>query len=432
MGFSIAEMLSGNIVQPRQAPQDNSSAGLGQMLSFLMNSNQQPVAQVAKPEMPSLSELAAISAGRRKEKQQADATEQMRQLIGVPEVGYRESADPLSSHNVITQNGSGYLGGNMSERELAARIAANPDPSMAIHGLSMMAKQNEPRTQPQPWVGGVKGDPLMRQQNIFGPNGQVLEVGSPYRAFVDQTTYDNPVVVGSGQGIGPTSDEVTSGAFPPKSVLQRNSKNQVQVIQKAPETFTNTVDETSGATTEVNTFTGKTDTKNPTTEQSKALGSGRMSAEINKQYEALIATGFDPTLPITNSSIFKSKFGESLQGSDNPLISTVGSSLIPDGQKAYNNIKKTWAEKYLRDESGASINPSEYATKLRNYWPETGDSQEEVIRKSERRKNAEAIASSQAPKGANQNLVQPKIIKSFVKDGLTIHQGADGKYYKED
>ena len=429
MGFSIAEMLSGNIVQPRQAPQDNSSAGLGQMLSFLMNSNQQPVAQVPESKYPSLSELATISAGRRKEKQQADATEQMRQLIGTRPVMGVDSADPVLANGLP---GTGYLRGDMPDREFAARLASNPDPSMAIHGLSMMAKQNEPRTQPQPWVGGVKGDPLMRQQNIFGPNGQVLEVGSPYRAFVDQTTYDNPVVVGSGQGIGPTSDEVTSGAFPPKSVLQRNSKNQVQVIQKAPETFTNTVDETSGATTEVNTFTGKTDTKNPTTEQSKALGSGRMSAEINKQYEALIATGFDPTLPITNSSIFKSKFGESLQGSDNPLISTVGSSLIPDGQKAYNNIKKTWAEKYLRDESGASINPSEYATKLRNYWPETGDSQEEVIRKSERRKNAEAIASSQAPKGANQNLVQPKIIKSFVKDGQTIHQGADGKYYKED
>ena len=72
-----------------------------------------------------------------------------------------------------------------------------------------------------------------------------------------------------------------------------------------------------------------------------------------------------------------------------------------------------------------------YATKLRNYWPETGDSQEEVIRKSERRKNAEDIASAQSPKGANQNLVQPKIINSFVKKGKTIHQGEDGKYYEE-
>ena len=155
MGFSIADMLSGDIVKRREPVQDNSSAGLGQMLSFLMNSNQQPVAQVAKPEMPSLSELASISAGRRKEKQQADATEQLRQLIGVPEVGYRESADPLSSHNMITQKGSGYLGGNMSERELAARIATNPDPALAVHGLSMLAPHNKPANIPDPYVISV-------------------------------------------------------------------------------------------------------------------------------------------------------------------------------------------------------------------------------------------------------------------------------------
>ena len=114
MGFSIAEMLSGNIVQPRQAPQDNSSAGLGQMLSFLMNSNQQPVAQVPESKYPSLSELATISAGRRKEKQQADATEQMRQLIGVPEIIERNSADPLSNQNIVTQRGTGVSGGQGS------------------------------------------------------------------------------------------------------------------------------------------------------------------------------------------------------------------------------------------------------------------------------------------------------------------------------
>ena len=430
MGFSIADMLSGDIVKRRDPVQDNSSAGLGQMLQFLMNSNQQPVAKVDAPQMPSLSELASISAGRRKEKQQADATEQMRQLIGTrPEAANGIHAPMLGAN--YGSAGSGYLKGDMPDKVLGANMMMLPDENLARNGAQLFIDSTKPRTQAQPWIGGVKGEPLMRQQNIFGPNNEVIPIGSPYRAFLDPTTYDSPVRTGSGQGEGSTSDEVTSGAFPRNSVLQKNSRGKVEVIQKAPETFTNTVDETSGATTEVNTFTGKTDTKNPTTEQSKALGSGRMSAEINKQYDALIATGFDPTLPVTNPSIFKSKFGESLQGSDNPLISTVGSSLIPDGQKAYNNIKKTWAEKYLRDESGASINPSEYATKLRNYWPETGDSQEEVIRKSERRKNAEDIASAQSPKGANQNLVQPKIINSFVKKGKTIHQGEDGKYYEE-
>ncbi|MDW7642161.1 MAG: hypothetical protein SCH10_00285 [Nitrosomonadaceae bacterium] len=422
MGFSIAEMLSGNIVQPRQAPQDNSSAGLGQMLQFLMNSNQQPVAQVAKPEMPSLSELAAISAGRRKEKQQADATEQMRQLIGTRPVMGVDSADPVLANGLP---GTGYLRGDMPDREFAARLAANPDPSMAIHGLSMMVEQNKPRTQAQPWTGGVKGDPLMRQQNIFGPNNEVIHVGDPYRAFLDQTSYDKPIIVGSGQ-----DDEGLGGAFPPKSIVQINSHGKVDVVKTAPEKITNTIDTTSGIKTETNNFTGETKTQNPTAEQVKSLGNSRLSNEINKQYDELIGTGFDPSAPITSSTIVKAKLGEAIQGSDNPLISTVGSSLIPDGQKAYNNIKKTWAEKNLRDESGASIAPSEYSTKLRIYWPEPGDSKEEVMRKAERRRVAEGIAGSQAPAGTSKT-IQPKIIHTIIKDGLSIHIGEDGKYYVE-
>ena len=147
MGFSIAEMLSGNIVQPRQAPQDNSSAGLGQMLSFLMNSNQQPVAKVDAPQMPSLSELASISAGRRKEKQQADATEQMRQLIGTRPVMGVDSADPVLANGLP---GTGVLGGKTSMNDALLQMIANPDSGIAQQALSTYSNLNKPRTEHAP------------------------------------------------------------------------------------------------------------------------------------------------------------------------------------------------------------------------------------------------------------------------------------------
>ena len=150
MGFSIAEMLSGNIVQPRQAPQDNSSAGLGQMLSFLMNSNQQPVAQVDAPQMPSLSELASISAGRRKEKQQADATEQMRQLIGTRPVMGVDSADPVLANGLP---GTGVLGGKTSMNDALLQMIANPDSGIAQQALSTYSNLNKPRTEHAPPTG---------------------------------------------------------------------------------------------------------------------------------------------------------------------------------------------------------------------------------------------------------------------------------------
>ena len=156
MGFSIADMLSGNIVQPRQAPQDNSSAGLGQMLQFLMNSNQQPVAQVPESKYPSLSELAAISAGRRKEKQQADATEQMRQLIGTRPVMGVDSADPVLANGLP---GTGYLGGKTSEGDLYANMMASADENIARNGAQLFSDYQKPLAQPTLHSMGVPNMP---------------------------------------------------------------------------------------------------------------------------------------------------------------------------------------------------------------------------------------------------------------------------------
>ena len=213
MGFTVQDLLSGDIVKPRVAPQDNSSAGLGQMLSFLMNSNQQPVAQVAKPEMPSLSELAAISAGRRKEKQQADATEQMRQLIGVPEIIERNSADPLSNQNIVTQRGTGVSGGRVSMNDALLQMMAHPDSGIAQQALSTYSNLNQPRAAnregvpsgfyanadgsitPMAVTGGAPGISNVMDYNIALAVGkaQVPGYGEPEKLQIAKETNDRSI-----------------------------------------------------------------------------------------------------------------------------------------------------------------------------------------------------------------------------------------------
>ena len=156
MGFSIADMLSGDIVKRRDPAQDNSNAGLGQMLQFLMNSNQQQPAATPKQQdyyqPSSLSELAAISAGRRKEKQQADATEQMRQLIGTrPEAANGIHAPMLGAN--YGSAGSGVLGGKTSMNDALLQMIANPDSGIAQQALSTYSNLNKPRTEHAPPTG---------------------------------------------------------------------------------------------------------------------------------------------------------------------------------------------------------------------------------------------------------------------------------------
>ena len=212
MGFSIAEMLSGDIVKRRDPVQDNSSSGLGQMLSFLMNSNQQPVAQVDTPQAPSLSELASISAGRRKEKQQADATEQMRQLIGTrPEAANGIHAPMLGAN--YGSAGTGVLGGKTSMNDALLQMIANPDSGIAQQALSTYSNLNQPRAAnregvpsgfyanadgsitPMTVTGGAPGISNVMDYNIAlaGGKAQVPGYGEPEKLQIAKETNDRSI-----------------------------------------------------------------------------------------------------------------------------------------------------------------------------------------------------------------------------------------------
>ena len=138
MGLTIQDLLSGDIVKPRVAPQDDSHQALGSMLAFLSQGQNQQAPTL--PAQPNYAEMYKVSpeerVAREKQKAHLASMQQMKELIGTPEVGYRESADPLSSHNIITQKGSGYLQ-NGDRNELAARMMGLDNPTLQQAGASI-------------------------------------------------------------------------------------------------------------------------------------------------------------------------------------------------------------------------------------------------------------------------------------------------------
>jgi hypothetical protein len=139
MGLTIQDLLSGDIVKPRAAPQDDSHRALGSMLAFLSQGQNQHA--IALPQQPNYAEMYKVSPEERiaREKQKAHlaSMQQMKELIGTPEVSYRESADPLSSHNVVTQKGSGYLQ-NGDRNELATRMMGLDNPTLQQAGAGIL------------------------------------------------------------------------------------------------------------------------------------------------------------------------------------------------------------------------------------------------------------------------------------------------------
>lgn len=141
MGLTIQDLLSGDIVKPRIAAPDTNN-GLGSMLAFLSQGQNQQAAPI--PQQPNYAEMYKVSpeerAARERQKAHLESMQQMKELIGTPEVGYRESADPLSSHNVVTQKGSGYLNGDMDRNGLATRMMTLDNPILQQAGASMLEK----------------------------------------------------------------------------------------------------------------------------------------------------------------------------------------------------------------------------------------------------------------------------------------------------
>ena len=345
MGFSIAEMLSGNIVQPRQAPQDNSSAGLGQMLQFLMNSNQQPVAQVPESKYPSLSELAAISAGRRKEKQQADATEQMRQLIGTRPVMGVDSADPVLANGLP---GTGYLGGKTSEGDLYANMMASADENIARNGAQLFSDYKKPLAQPTLHSMGVPNMPGYKVNFYLDNNNQPVPVGEPFKSGEGVN-----INMGDGQPSFLTEQQKKEAGINPGSVVTVNPKNgSLDVVQQV---------------------------QKPSDKQLEVAANADMEQLLERQLKDLTTKGYDPSAIDLQDNILGEMTNQTgVFGS--PVAAFSRRNMSPNALE-YRRVQNTWIENFGRDKSGGAITEEEYPNWRNTYFPQQGDSSEQITKK---------------------------------------------------
>ncbi len=138
MGLSIQDLLSGDIVKPRQALPEGSHA-LGQMLAFLSQGQSQAPALPAQPnyaEMYKVTEAEKIA--RAKQKAHLGAIEQMKSLIG--NAGSPGNGIPVPYRDAILPTGSGYLNGNIDRNELATRMMGLDDPTLQAAGMGIFEK----------------------------------------------------------------------------------------------------------------------------------------------------------------------------------------------------------------------------------------------------------------------------------------------------
>lgn len=139
MGLSIQDLLSGDIVKPRQALPEGSHA-LGQMLAFLSQGQSQAPALPAQPNYAEIyKDTEAEKIARAKQKAHLDAIEQMKSLIG--NTGSAGNGIPVPYRDaVLPTAGAGYLGGNIDRNELATRMMGLDDTNLQAAGMGIFEK----------------------------------------------------------------------------------------------------------------------------------------------------------------------------------------------------------------------------------------------------------------------------------------------------
>ena len=141
MGITIQDLLSGDIVKPRPQQEQNSNTGLGAMLAFLSQGQNQHAA--ALPQQPNYAELYKVSEAekiaREKQKAHLDAIEQMKSLVG--NAGSAGNGIPVPYRDaMLPTKGTGYLNHDIDRNELATRMMGLDDPTLQAAGMGIFEK----------------------------------------------------------------------------------------------------------------------------------------------------------------------------------------------------------------------------------------------------------------------------------------------------
>ena len=353
MGFSIAEMLSGDIVKRREPVQDNSSAALGQMLQFLTNSNKQPVAEAPKVDYPSLSELATISAGRRKERQHDDAVKELQALIGNPERPANDIHAPMLGADYGTP-GTGLAGGKITELDAYLKMMTSADPTIMAMGGQLFSDYKKPLPSPALHSMGAPNMPGYKVNFYLDDNNQPVAVGEPFKSSEGVN-----INMGGGQPTFLTKKEKTDAGINPDSVVTRNPKTgNLDVVQPV---------------------------KTQSDKQLEVAANADMEVLLESQLKDLTKKGYDPTTIVLTDNMLGELSGETgVFGS--PVAAFARRSMSPNALE-YRRIQNTWIEIFGRDKSGGAITKEEYPNWRNTYFPQQGEDAEQVKQKNAARAN---------------------------------------------
>ena len=350
MAFNIVDMLRGDIVQ-RQQPQQNSSAGLGEMLSYLMQSSNQPVARLSEQGQSwspaSLSELAQASANRRQEKQQEDSFAKLQELIGTKATPGNNIPIPFRGA-VLPTKGTGLRGGGSLE-DFAIGLAGVPDKVLAAQGFDMITNLSKPTPQPALHSMGVPNKPGYKVNFYLDANNQPVPVGEPYKA--DGGININTGATGA-MGNLLTKEQKQQAGIPEADVAQVNQSGGINIVKSAP------------APVELKDW------------QRKDLDFATRMIKADKILSE-VGTNYSP------AAVKAARFLENV-----PFVDDLAYANLDTNDQKVLQAQLQLLNSVLRPESGAVIGDTEFSTGERQYFPRPNDPQELLDQKAAARKTA--------------------------------------------
>ncbi len=137
---------------------------------------------------------------------------------------------------------------------------------------------------------------------------------------------------------------------------------------------------------------------------------------------------------ISDPNIYK--YGMGVAGTmnrANAAIPVIGNAFVDKGYQKYDQAKRDFLTATLRRESGATIQPSEFESADKQYFPQVGDSDEVIAQKAENRNTAIAgIRNAASPQFKRDNPLGTASPQSAQPNMSQARKASDGHTYVPD
>ena len=170
---------------------------------------------------------------------------------------------------------------------------------------------------------------------------------------------------------------------------------------------------------------------NPKLQQSIKTDYLKSKMEYNENQAK--AAGFADRMRTSNPIIEdpdKQKAGQSMSQKALDYIPLLGNYVVSDDYQSFNQAQRDFINAQLRRESGAVINPEEFANARLQYFPQPGDSEEVVLQK--QRNRAEAVKAMERsagpaykPTGVTPITKKSEIEKNILAAQQAVKKGKD-------